>query len=84
MTFFPLVRNNKDYGTLMCTASNEVGTQRHPCVFHIILAGTYICTYNMVWLGDQIGPIFVYFLKITNVAQIFGLPNFFSTVKNMF
>jgi hypothetical protein len=23
----------------MCTASNEVGTQRHPCVFHIILAG---------------------------------------------
>jgi hypothetical protein len=32
-------RNNKDYGTLMCIATNEVGTQRHPCIFHIILAG---------------------------------------------
>jgi len=37
LTYTPL--NNKDYGTLMCSAANEVGGQREPCVFHIILAG---------------------------------------------
>ena len=37
LTYTP--HNDKDYGTLMCTASNEVGTQREPCVYHIILAG---------------------------------------------
>ena len=38
LTYTPL--NNKDYGTLMCTAANEVGRQRAPCIFHIILAGS--------------------------------------------
>ncbi len=28
-----------DYGTLMCSASNKVGHQRAPCVFHVIAAG---------------------------------------------
>lgn len=28
-----------DYGTLTCSASNKVGRQRTPCVFHIIAAG---------------------------------------------
>ena len=37
LTYTPL--NNKDYGTLMCSARNQVGRQRMPCVFHIILAG---------------------------------------------
>ena len=37
LTYTPL--NNKDYGTLMCSAANEVGHQRNPCIFHIILAG---------------------------------------------
>ena len=40
LTYTP--RNDKDYGTLMCSASNEVGTQREPCVYHIILAGTLV------------------------------------------
>ena len=39
LTYTP--RNNKDYGTLMCEAKNEVGKQKHPCIFHIILAGKY-------------------------------------------
>ncbi|KAF4523454.1 hypothetical protein B566_EDAN008863 [Ephemera danica] len=30
-----------DYGTVMCTASNTAGTQKEPCVFHIIAAGMY-------------------------------------------
>ena len=32
-------QNTMDYGTLLCTASNTVGEQRKPCVFHIIMAG---------------------------------------------
>lgn len=28
-----------DYGTLLCYASNKIGLQRVPCVFHIIAAG---------------------------------------------
>ncbi|CAH1186722.1 unnamed protein product [Phyllotreta striolata] len=28
-----------DYGTLLCWASNRIGAQRTPCVFHIIAAG---------------------------------------------
>nr|XP_045585149.1 nephrin-like [Procambarus clarkii] len=28
-----------DYGTLLCWATNEIGTQKEPCVFHIVPAG---------------------------------------------
>lgn len=28
-----------DYGTLLCSATNKVGHQRIPCVFHVIAAG---------------------------------------------
>lgn len=31
-----------DYGTLLCFASNKIGTQRIPCVFHIIAAGKFL------------------------------------------
>lgn len=31
-----------DYGTLLCTAVNQIGRQKVPCVFHIIAAGKYI------------------------------------------
>ena len=37
LTYTPTT--DKDYGTLMCSATNEVGRQRNPCTFHIILAG---------------------------------------------
>ncbi|KAK9875496.1 hypothetical protein WA026_007887 [Henosepilachna vigintioctopunctata] len=30
-----------DYGTLLCYARNKIGTQRVPCVFHIIAAGEF-------------------------------------------
>jgi len=32
-------KKKKDYGTLLCYGSNELGTQTEPCVFNIILAG---------------------------------------------
>ncbi|XP_061389228.1 hemicentin-1, partial [Musca vetustissima] len=28
-----------DYGTLLCSATNKIGKQRIPCIFHIIAAG---------------------------------------------
>ena len=37
LTYTPVT--TMDYGTLMCTASNQVGVQKDPCIFHIILAG---------------------------------------------
>jgi len=36
LTYTP--QNTMDYGTLLCSASNTVGEQRKPCVFHIIMA----------------------------------------------
>ena len=39
LTYTP--KTDKDYGTLMCSATNEVGRQRNPCIFHIILAGKF-------------------------------------------
>ncbi|KAJ9581207.1 hypothetical protein L9F63_023612, partial [Diploptera punctata] len=35
-----------DYGTLLCWASNRIGHQRVPCVFHIIAAGRPDQVYN--------------------------------------
>ena len=32
-------RTELDYGNLMCWATNSVGTQRDPCIFHLIPAG---------------------------------------------
>lgn len=29
----------QDYGTLSCWGQNEVGLQRSPCVYQIVLAG---------------------------------------------
>ena len=31
-----------DYGTLSCWATNEVGLQKRPCVFHVIPAGEWL------------------------------------------
>ncbi|XP_022238175.1 protein turtle-like isoform X1 [Limulus polyphemus] len=36
-TFTP--RNEQDYGTLLCWASNEIGSQKFPCVFNITPVG---------------------------------------------
>lgn len=39
----------QDYGTLSCWASNEVGTQQHPCLFQVVLAGK--CPPGWEWNG---------------------------------
>ena len=37
LSYTPLT--TMDFGTIMCTATNMVGAQNSPCVFHIIMAG---------------------------------------------
>ncbi|CAL4183029.1 unnamed protein product, partial [Meganyctiphanes norvegica] len=37
ITYTPMT--SQDYGTLLCWASNDIGTQRDPCIFHIVPAG---------------------------------------------
>ncbi|XP_034662612.1 hemicentin-1 isoform X1 [Drosophila subobscura] len=37
VTYTPITE--LDYGTLLCVATNKIGKQRVPCVFHIIAAG---------------------------------------------
>jgi len=37
LTYAP--RTDFDYGTVECWARNRVGTQTHPCVYHVIAAG---------------------------------------------
>nr|XP_045584158.1 uncharacterized protein LOC123746584 [Procambarus clarkii]XP_045584159.1 uncharacterized protein LOC123746584 [Procambarus clarkii]XP_045584161.1 uncharacterized protein LOC123746584 [Procambarus clarkii] len=43
-----------DYGTLLCWATNYIGIQRHPCVFHILPAGKPEPPSNCtVWGGSR-------------------------------
>ena len=39
VTYTPV--SEMDYGSLLCYASNKIGSQTVPCVFHIIAAGLY-------------------------------------------
>ncbi|KAL3251927.1 hypothetical protein MRX96_054997, partial [Rhipicephalus microplus] len=32
--------SHTEYGTLLCTASNRIGKQRQPCLFHVVQAGS--------------------------------------------
>lgn len=45
-----------DYGTLLCSATNKVGRQRVPCVFHVIAAGkpdtVSNCTVNNISINS--------------------------------
>lgn len=34
-------RSDLDFGSLLCWASNEVGTQKIPCIIHVIHAGKH-------------------------------------------
>lgn len=40
ITFTP--SSQRDYGTLLCWAKNSWGTQKPPCVYHVIPAGEFV------------------------------------------
>jgi len=44
----------QDYGTLSCWASNEVGTQQHPCLFQVVLAGKFWGTWGKTELHSMV------------------------------
>ena len=41
-TYVP--RNRFSYGALLCSAQNEIGVQKDPCIFNIIPTGTNTLT----------------------------------------
>lgn len=44
-----------DYGTLLCMATNKIGKQKQPCVFHIIAAGECLQIFDtFFFLRDNI------------------------------
>lgn len=61
LTFSP--QSDLDYGILMCYASNVVGRQLEPCIFHIIPAGKRAVTRSLLavcgWLHTTIKNVFV-------------------------
>ncbi|XP_066594361.1 neural cell adhesion molecule 2-like isoform X5 [Prorops nasuta] len=48
-----------DYGTLLCWASNEQGTQLEPCVYHIVPAGRPDTPHNCSLLNQTTDSIYV-------------------------
>ncbi|KAE8739067.1 hypothetical protein FOCC_FOCC015437 [Frankliniella occidentalis] len=50
LSYTPL--SELDYGTVMCWASNRAGSQRDPCVFHIIAAGKPDMPFNCTLLNQ--------------------------------
>ncbi|MPC27924.1 hypothetical protein E2C01_021113 [Portunus trituberculatus] len=44
ITYTPIA--TLDYGTLLCWASNNIGSQQKPCIFHIVPAGEERVTRN--------------------------------------
>ena len=60
-------QNTMDYGTLLCSASNTVGEQREPCVFHIIMAGW--CYTLIYFLFPLLRPIYIYWERSNSFLQ---------------
>nr|CAD7194808.1 unnamed protein product [Timema douglasi] len=48
-----------DYGTLLCWATNRIGSQRQPCVFHIIAAGRPDLVYNCTVSNISMNSFFI-------------------------
>ena len=61
-------QNTMDYGTLLCSASNTVGEQREPCVFHIIMAG-WCCTLYLFPFSSIEPAIYIYWVMSNSFLQ---------------
>ena len=64
-------QNTMDYGTLLCTATNTVGEQRKPCVFHIIMAGKEKQKKNICLSNFPINLLFLQ-SEIVKVSSVFS------------
>ena len=52
-------RTEMDYGSLMCWASNSIGRQEEPCVFHLIPAGKPDPVHNCTVRNQTYSALFV-------------------------
>lgn len=41
--FFYTPQSDSDFGAFLCWASNDIGRQVQPCVFHVVAAGEKTC-----------------------------------------
>ncbi|XP_054725668.1 nephrin isoform X1 [Anastrepha obliqua] len=46
-----------DYGTLLCSATNSIGIQRTPCMFHIIAAGRPDQVHNCSFINMSVSSL---------------------------
>uniref|UniRef100_T1IV98 Ig-like domain-containing protein n=1 Tax=Strigamia maritima TaxID=126957 RepID=T1IV98_STRMM len=57
LLFIP--RSELDFGTLMCWATNEIGTQIEPCFYHVIAAGIPDPVYNCTVYNETESSLYV-------------------------
>ena len=48
-----------DYGSLMCFATNSIGRQSEPCIFHLIPAGKPDPVHNCTVRNQTISTLYV-------------------------
>lgn len=53
------VQTEMDYGSLMCWATNSIGRQSEPCIFHLIPAGKPDPVHNCTVRNQTISTLFV-------------------------
>ncbi|XP_035703880.1 protein turtle isoform X2 [Folsomia candida] len=58
VTYTPMTE--LDYGTLLCWASNKIGDQRVPCVYHVIAAGRPDTVHNCTVANHSTDSFFLY------------------------
>ncbi|ODM99480.1 Nephrin [Orchesella cincta] len=58
VTYTPMTE--LDYGTLLCWATNKIGDQRVPCVYHIIAAGRPDTVHNCTVANHSTDAVFLY------------------------
>ncbi|XP_040078483.2 hemicentin-2 [Ixodes scapularis] len=57
-----VARTPEDYGTVLCWARNQVGDQKHPCVFMVVPAGSGLLLSNEALITMLICLLFVLIL----------------------
>ncbi len=54
-----MAQTEMDYGSLMCWATNAIGRQEEPCVFHLVPAGKPDPVHNCTVRNQTYNALFV-------------------------
>ena len=61
--FFYTPNGDSEFGTFLCWASNEIGRQVQPCVFHVVAAGMYFSCFLSFSVSSLFSPSNTYFFS---------------------